>query len=262
MFDNRQSEKNDRMTLLVVDDNNIAYVATPSNFWTVADGNVQGIDCAESNDLMVYSGKSWVSPSSLYLPKPPIDLLDTLRNDLHSGGLLYVSNDATIHTVQFTDPANASNLNVFNNDRLVPYMSIPNRLIFDNVATITNNANYTPTMTFTFNANFASGCYLLTFAQQLEAINESGTNVVREQTSVNTTIRYGSSNLQIIYTTVPLNGQYLFNLAIMINLPQPLSSLTFTTTFRSGWSADRQCDPSQSTCHARVEMIEMRYEPY
>lgn len=250
------------MTLLVVDDNNIAYVATPSNFWTVADGNVQGIDCAESNDLMVYSGKSWVSPSSLYLPKPPIDLLDTLRNELHSGGLLYVSNDATIHTVQFTDPANASNLNVFNNDRLVPYMSIPNRLIFDDVATITNNTNYTPTMTFTFNANFASGSYLLTFAQQLEAINESGTNVVREQTSVNTTIRYGSSNLQTIYTTVPLNGQYLFNLAIMINLPQPLSSLTFTTTFRSGWSADRQCDPSQSTCHARVEMIEMRYEPY
>lgn len=100
----------------------------PTNFWTSSNGALIGIDCNSTDELMVYTNGSWVSPYSLYLPKPPTDLLDVLYNN-DQGGLLYIDN-SNVNYVTINN-ANSNNLYVFDGNLLTPYLSFPFFMFFD-----------------------------------------------------------------------------------------------------------------------------------
>lgn len=95
----------------------------PTNFWTSNSNTLTGIDCNSTDELMVYTNGSWVTPYSLYLPKPPTDLLNELRDNT-GGGLLFVDN-GTIQYIEHSDSVNSNNLYVFHVNNFAPYLSFP-----------------------------------------------------------------------------------------------------------------------------------------
>lgn len=94
----------------------------PTNFWISNSNILTGIDCNSTEDLMVYTNGSWVTPYSLYLPKPPTDLLEQLRNNKR-GGVLFIENSA-VNYITISN-ANSNNLYVFDGNALTAYLSFP-----------------------------------------------------------------------------------------------------------------------------------------
>lgn len=96
----------------------------PTNFWTSNSNTLTGIDCNSTEDLMVYTNGSWVTPYSLYLPKPPTDLLEQLRNN-KGGGVLFIENSAVNYITISENKVNSNNLYVFDGNALTAYLSFP-----------------------------------------------------------------------------------------------------------------------------------------
>lgn len=191
---------------------------TNSGWITLLDGLQFKHESNESDDVLVCTRDGFVTPSSLYIPKPPQDILDLIvsTDNAQRGGFVYLHNG--IGEFQQLSNLSPENLSVFNQTTAVPYMHVNEPYVFElstRDGCVYNSNNQTIVITFSDDSGrtFTSGMVLITTLCTLYLEGSEDVTIYRY---LNTT--------DMTYGNVTETNTFYFdysNNASLANYPQP-----------------------------------------